>query len=99
MKYVLFYESTHDARSKTGLHYLAHRARFEDFHARGELLMIGAFAGSPHEGEMAVFTSRKAAESFASGDPFVLNGIISSWRIRAWDEVLNSPNGTDRPSS
>jgi uncharacterized protein YciI len=37
---------------------------------------------------MAVFTTREAAEEFAEGDPFVLNGVVSRWEIRAWDEAF-----------
>ena len=37
---------------------------------------------------MSIFTSREAAEEFAAGDPFVLNGVIRNWQIREWDEVL-----------
>ena len=36
---------------------------------------------------MSIFTSREAAEEFARR-PFVLNGVIRSWQIREWDEVL-----------
>jgi uncharacterized protein YciI len=37
---------------------------------------------------MAIFTTREAAEEFAKGDPFVLNGVVRDWQIREWDEVL-----------
>jgi uncharacterized protein len=37
---------------------------------------------------MAVFTSREAAEEFAEGDPFVLNGVVRNWSVRDWDEGL-----------
>ena len=37
---------------------------------------------------MSIFTSREAAEEFARGDPFVLNGVVSNWFVREWDEVL-----------
>ena len=37
---------------------------------------------------MAIFTTREAAEEFVEGDPFVLNGVVSNWPIREWDEVL-----------
>jgi uncharacterized protein len=37
---------------------------------------------------MSVFTSRAAAEEFANGDPFVLNGIVERWYVREWDEGL-----------
>ena len=88
MKYVLFYESADDVSSSAPLHYPAHRARFQDFHSRGLLLMIGIFGDSPEEGAMAIFTTREAAEVFAAGDPLVLHGIVRAWRIRAWSEVL-----------
>jgi hypothetical protein len=31
--------------------------------------------------------AQEAAEEFASGDPFVLNGVVSKWYIREWREV------------
>jgi len=91
VKYVLLYESADDVRSKAPLHFPAHRARFEDFHARGALLMIGTFANVQEEGSMAVFTTREAAEEFAKADPFVLNGVVRTWQVREWNEVLAVP--------
>jgi uncharacterized protein YciI len=88
MKYVLFYESADDVRAKAPLHFPAHRARYEQFHARGDLLMLGTFADPQREGSMAVFRTRQAAEEFAGGDPFVLNGVVRSWQVREWNEVL-----------
>ncbi|HKF15712.1 MAG TPA: YciI family protein [Candidatus Dormibacteraeota bacterium] len=93
MKYVVFYQSAPDVVSKARLHFPAHRARFDDFHARGTLLMIGPFANPQEEGSMAVFTTREAAEEFVSGDPFVLNGVVSNWDIRGWNEVLTASPG------
>lgn len=93
MKYVVFYQSAPDVVSKARLHFPAHRARFDDFHARGTLLMIGPFANPQEEGSMAVFTTREAAEEFVSGDPFVLNGVVSNWDIRGWNEVLAASPG------
>lgn len=91
MKYVLFYESADDVRSKAPPHLPAHRARFLDFHARGTLLMVGTFGNPQEEGSMGIFTSREAAEEFVRGDPFVLNGVVRAWHIREWNEVLASP--------
>ena len=87
MKYVLFYESAADFLEKAGEHFPAHQARFQDFHARGDLLMIGPF-GDPREGAMAVFTTREAAEEFAGDDPFVRGGVVSRWYVREWNEAL-----------
>jgi uncharacterized protein len=55
---------------------------------RGLLLMVGTFGDPQREGSMAVFTTRSAAEDFATGDPFVVNGVVSAWRIRQWNEAF-----------
>ena len=88
MKYVLFYDSADDVLAKAPAHFPAHSARVDDFHARGELLMVGTFANPQEEGSMAIFTSRDAAEEFVAGDPFVLNGVVRNSEIREWNEVL-----------
>lgn len=86
MKYVLLYENAPDARAKAQLHFPAHRAQLDAFHARGTLLMVGAFA-NPQQGAMGIFTTREAAEEFAKSDPFVLNGVVRSWELREWNEI------------
>lgn len=85
-KYVLQYESADDVRTKAPLHFAAHKERWHEFLAQRTLLMIGTF--SDLEGSMAVFTSREAAEEFARSDPFVLHGVVSSWRVREWNEAI-----------
>ena len=85
-KYVLQYESAEDVRTKAPIHFAAHKARWHEFLDQGTLLMIGTFADL--EGSMAVFSTREAAEEFARSDPFVLNGVVSSWRVREWNEAI-----------
>ena len=68
MKIVSFYEIAPDALSKVMTHYPAHRARLDEFHARGVIFAAGPL-GNPPEGAMAVFTTREAAEEFIRGDP------------------------------
>ena len=53
--------------------------------------MYGPFGDPQREGSMAVFTSRAAAEEFVEGDPFVVNGVVSHWFLREWDEVFVPP--------
>ncbi|HEX9017099.1 MAG TPA: YciI family protein [Chloroflexota bacterium] len=89
-KYVLVYESADDVLSKAPLHFQAHVARWNGYRENGSLLMIGTFA-DPREGAMAIFTSREAAEEFANGDPFVLNGVVRNWYIREWNEAIAEP--------
>ena len=88
MKYVVLYQSADDLATKVPAHYPAHRARVDDFHRRGDILMIGTFADPQSQGSMAIFASREAAEAFVSGDPFVLNGVVKSYEMREWNDIL-----------
>ena len=87
MKVVMIYDVAADGMPKARANYAAHRARLDEFHARGVLLMAGPYA-NPLEGAMGVFTSREAAEEFIQGDPFVLSGAVAKWSLRDWNEVL-----------
>jgi uncharacterized protein len=75
--------------SNAPAHFPAHRARVDEFHARGDLLLVGTFADPQKDGSMSVFASREAAEEFAREDPFVLNGVVRDWRVLDWNEVLD----------
>jgi hypothetical protein len=88
LKYVLFHESADDVASKAPPYFPAHSERLREFHERGDLLMVGTFGNPQEEGSMSIFTSRDAAEEFANGDPFVLNGVVRGWEIREWNESL-----------
>jgi|SRR5581483_8029708 uncharacterized protein YciI len=89
MHYVLFYDVTDD--------YVQRRTEFRALHlekaraavARGELVLGGAFA-KPLDGAMLVFKgdSPEAAEQFARTDPYVVNGLVKSWRVREWTTVV-----------
>jgi uncharacterized protein YciI len=85
---VLFYESANDVLTKAPIHFAAHNARLREFHARGDILMVGTFGDPQEQGSMGIFPSRAAAEAFVDGDPFVLHGVIRRWEIREWNEVL-----------
>ena len=87
MKAVMFYEVAPDGLAKAPIHFEAHRARLNEFHSRGVLLMAGPFANFS-EGAMGIFTSRHAAEEFIEGDPFVRHGVVGKWRLSEWNEVL-----------
>jgi len=87
-KYVVFYESADDVRTRAQPHFAAHRARYAPYHADGTLLMIGTFADPQGQGSMAIFTTKEAAEEFVQGDPFVIHGVVQGWEIREWNEVL-----------
>jgi uncharacterized protein YciI len=88
MKAVVFYESAADLAALAPVHGPAHRARWQEFSRRGDLLMIGPFANAQEDGAMAIFTSREAAKEFVRGDPFVLAGVVRKWTILDWHEAL-----------
>ncbi len=93
MKYVLFYDSADDVAEKAPAHFGAHAARYAEFHARGELLMVGTFSNPQDQGAMAIFSTRQAAEEFARDDPFVVHGVVRAYLVREWNEVLTGPDG------
>ena len=84
---VLFYESADDVVETAPVHFAAHSAYADAHHEAGDLLWLGTFADPVADGSMAVFVSPDAAEAFATDDPFVLNGVVKSWRVLAWNEV------------
>ena len=89
MHYILFYEYAPD--------YLERRGDYRDQHIslaqasidRGEFFLGGAFA-EPADGAAMVFkgSSPKGAESFAKADPYVINGLVTSWYVREWATVV-----------
>jgi uncharacterized protein len=87
--YVLLYDSADDVASNAPAHFPAHRARLQDFHDRGDLLMVGGFGDPQAEGSMGIFTSREAVEEFVKDDPFVLGGVVRAWHIREWNEIFS----------
>ena len=86
VRHVLFYDSGDLSRAPEN--FPAHQARYQEFFRRGVLIALGPFAD--RAGSMAVFTTREAAEEFASADPFVLSGVVSNWQIREWNAA--TPN-------
>lgn len=93
MFWLLFYDLVDD--------YLERRAPLRDdhlglaraAHERGELVLAGALA-EPADGAVLVFRGpdASAAEAFARHDPYVENGLVNEWRVRAWTVVI----GADR---
>jgi len=87
MKIVAFYEMSADALPKIMTYFPAHRARLDAFHARGAVLAAGPI-GNPPQGAMAIFITREQAEEFIAGDPFVVNGLVSKYRLEEWNAIF-----------
>jgi uncharacterized protein YciI len=69
--------------------YPRHKAFLDQFVARGEVVGVGPFL-DPGGGNMALFRSLAAAEAFAKGDPFLLEGVVKGYQIKHWGDQLLS---------
>ena len=67
----------------------AHLALATEHQSRGQLLLGGAFA-DPVDGALLVFRvdDVSVVEAFVAADPYVLNGLVTRWRIRPWTVVV-----------
>ena len=89
--FLLFYDVADD--------YLERRAQFRSAHlekawnasAEGTLVLGGALA-DPVDGAVLLFLApdKAAVEAFANADPYVLNGLVTRWRVREWNTVAGS---------
>ena len=89
MHYLLFYDVSSD--------YLERRAEFREEHLklawqsqeRGELILAGALA-DPVDSAILLFKADSAdvVERFVAADPYVRNGLVTRWRVRAWSTVV-----------
>jgi uncharacterized protein len=89
MHYLLFYEVVADYVERRAPLRAAHLALARAAHARGELILGGALA-DPTDGAVLLFRadSPAAAEAFARADPYVREGLVTAWRVRAWATVV-----------
>jgi hypothetical protein len=95
MHYLLLYDVVPD--------YPTRRVPFRDAHLdhawraveRGELILAGALA-NPIDGAVLLFRGASAAvaERFAAADPYVLNGLVTRWRVREWTTVVGEEAAT-----
>jgi uncharacterized protein YciI len=69
--------------------YPRHKTFLDQFAARGEVVGVGPFT-DPGGGNMALFRTRAAAEAFAKGDPFFLEGLVSEYQIKDWGDQMLS---------
>ncbi len=84
---ILFYEYVPDIAEKRPAHRGDHLALATEWHAAGRLRLAGAYA-DPLDGAALVFSDRASAEEFPTVDPYVLNGLVTRWRVRDWNVVI-----------
>ena len=86
---LLFYDYVDNIVERRAPFREEHLALAGEMHERGVLLMAGALT-EPVDGAVLVFTTddRSVVENFVARDPYVRNGLVTSWRIRSWNVVL-----------
>lgn len=87
MLYALIGTSAGKTREEIVAVYPRHKVFMQPFVDRGEIVGIGPFVDGDG-GNMALFRSREAAEEFAKGDPFILEGLVRDFSIKAWGDAL-----------
>lgn len=86
--YLLLYEVVDDYVERRGAYRQEHLQKAWAASDAGTLVMGGAFE-DPIDGAALVFAgdSPAVAEAFAKSDPYVLNGLVTRWRVRTWNTV------------
>ena len=89
MHYLRFYDTVPENAARRLPYRAAHLAHARAAVERGELVLGGALA-DPVDGAVLLFRgeSPAAGEAFARTDPYVLNGVVAGWRVRAWTTVV-----------
>jgi uncharacterized protein YciI len=91
MHYLMFYDYTADYLARRGEFRGLHLKHAWASHERGELVLGGAY-DDPADGAAILFACDSPAvpEAFAKADPYVINGLVTRWRIRRWNTVAGS---------
>jgi len=87
--FLMFYELADDYLARRSQYREIHLKKAWESHARGELILGGALA-DPVDSAVLLFAadSRAVPEEFAKSDPYVINGVVKSWRVREWTTVV-----------
>lgn len=87
--FALTYHVVDDYVTRRGAYRDEHLALARAAHARGELLLAGAFTDPP---DAALFVwrceDRTPIEAYVAADPYVTNGLVTRWEIRDWKVVV-----------
>jgi uncharacterized protein len=79
----LFYDYVENAIEARAPHREGHLALVREWQADGRMLDGGALGDPPHGG-LLVFDEDADVEAFTAADPYVANGVVTSWRVEPW---------------
>jgi uncharacterized protein len=86
--HLLLYDYVDDMLERRGPHRDAHLARIRAERDGGRIVSAGAL-GDPPRGAAIVFrgVDRGTIEEFIRGDPYVVAGLVTGWRLEPWKLV------------
>lgn len=90
--FALMYDLVDDYLARRGTFREQHLKMANDLRAKGEIVLAGAFA-DPADRALLIFQTpdRTVPENFARTDPYVINGLVKRWEVRAWSVVVGNP--------
>jgi len=89
--FALIYDLVDDYLARRGEFRAEHLKLAEEWHARGELILGGAFAERADQALLIFKVAEKSAvEAFVRNDPYVKNGLVKSWQLRPWTVVIGN---------
>jgi uncharacterized protein len=92
--YLLEYALVDDYLARRAAFRESHLALAQDAHRRGDLVLAGALAEPTDRAVLIWLTDdRSVVERFIDGDPYVRNGLVTSWTIRRWTVVIGERAG------
>jgi len=89
MYWILFYDVVDDYIERRAPLREAHLSLAQSAQRLGFLIIAGAY-DDPADGAALVFAADDIAvvEQFVRDDPYVREGLVTSWRIRRWNVVI-----------
>jgi hypothetical protein len=89
MHYLLFYDVIDDYVERRSVYREGHLRHARRAFEHGDLILGGALA-NPVDGAVLLFRGDApgVAEAFAEADPYVINGLVTAWRVREWITVV-----------
>jgi uncharacterized protein len=85
---ILFYDYVDDILERRGPYRDDHLARLAAAKEEGVVVAAGAVGDPPTGAAIVVAGDEASARALVENDPYVLNGLVTDWRIVPWNVVV-----------